>query len=352
MEKCKVGIVGCGNISEIYLKNLTASEVIEVVAVADLQNELAEKRAAQFQIPNVHTLDTILHDEEIELIVNLTPPSAHAEIGLKALHAGKHIYSEKPLGLTVEEGKSLIRTAKERNLRVGCAPDTFLGEGIQTVKSLIDQGVIGNPVAVNAFMLGKGPEKWHPNPEFFYQPGGGPLFDMGPYYLTTMIYLLGDVDRVSASAGISFKERKIGSGSLKGQKIMVNTPTHIAGTLNFKSGAIGTLVTSFDIQASTLPRIEVYGSEGTIVVPDPNRFAGTIRYNQGDEWEEVRTQAEETTNLRGVGVEDLVLSIIEGAPHQASGEMGMQVLQVMAGLLEAAKEEKTVSIRKRINSIV
>src|SRR5262245_19741015 len=272
-----VGIVGCGIISSVYLKNCTAAEYLNVLAVADLDMERAKAQAERFNIPRVLTVEELLADPEIELVINLTMPAAHSTVGLAAIRAGKSIYNEKPLAISREDGQLMLMEAQKRDVRVGCAPDTFLGNGLQTCRALLDDGAIGEPVAATAFMLGHGPEKWHPDPEFFYQVGAGPMFDMGPYYLTALISLLGTVRRVAGSARISFPERTIGSGAKKGNKIEVKTPTHIAGVLDFESGPIATLVTSFDVWSHNVPRLEIYGSEGTLSLPDPNTFGGPVR---------------------------------------------------------------------------
>ncbi len=269
MTKTKIGIVGCGNISGAYLKIAQTFDILETVACADAIPDLAAAKAAEYGVPKVCSADELLADPDIDIVVNLTPPAAHAEIALKALQAGKSVYNEKPLAIRREDAQRMLQLAKERKLLVGCAPDTFMGAGLQTCRKLIDDGAIGRPLAATAFMLGRGPEPWHPNPEFYYQAGGGPMFDMGPYYLTALVALLGPVKRATGSAVISYPERTIGSGPKKGKHIQVEIPTHIAGVLDFAGGAVGTLITSFDVWAHQLPRIEIYGSEGTLSAPGP-----------------------------------------------------------------------------------
>jgi len=225
--KTKIAIVGCGNISDIYLENCLAFD-LDLVACTDMDMSRAEAKAELFGVA-ARPLDEVLADSSIELIVNLTPPGVHAEVSRAALNAGKHVYSEKPLATNRTDGALLLELAKRKGLRIGCAPDTFLGGGLQTCRKLLDDGAIGEPVAAVAFVTGHGMEMWHPNPDFFYQPGAGPMFDVGPYYLTALVSMLGPVRRLTGSTRISFPERLITSQPLAGTKIKVNTPTHVTG---------------------------------------------------------------------------------------------------------------------------
>ena len=228
-------------------------------------------------VPQACSVDELLSDPRIQIVVNLTPPAVHAGVAMAVLLAGKSVYNEKPLALTCEDAHKMIEMATSGGLRIGCAPDTILGAGLQTCRKLIDDGAIGLPIAATAFMLCHGHESWHPDPEFYYQVGGGPMFDMGPYYLTALVSLLGPVSRVSGSDRASFSERVIGSSPKKGQKIKVEVPTHVTGLLDFANGAMGTIITSFDVWSHTLPHLEIYGSEGTLSLPDPNTFGGPVR---------------------------------------------------------------------------
>ncbi len=336
--RTKIGIVGCGNISSTYLKVCPTFENLEVAAVADVVMERAQAQAAAFNVPHAYTVDELLADPDIAIVLNLTIPAAHAEIALRALAAGKSVYNEKPLALTREEGQQILRLAKDKGLRVGCAPDTFLGAGLQTCRKLIDDGWIGTPVAATAFMLGHGPEGWHPDPDFFYQPGAGPLFDMGPYYLTALITLLGPVRRVTGSARITTPERVIGSAARRGQMIKVNTPTHVAGVLDFADGPVATLITSFDVWGHNLPPLEIYGTEGSLSVPDPNGFGGTVRVRRAGatEWSSVPLTHGYSENSRGIGVADMAYAIQSGRPHRASGEQAYHVLDIMHAILDAS----------------
>jgi predicted dehydrogenase len=337
-KKVKLGIVGCGVISGIYLKNLPMFEAVEVVACADLMLERAQARAAEYGVPKACLPDELLADPDVELVVNLTIPKAHAEVALAAVDAGKSVYNEKPLAVERAAGQELLRRAKARGVRVGGAPDTFLGGGIQTCRRLIDEGAIGYPVAATAFLAGHGHEHWHPDPAFYYQPGGGPMFDMGPYYITALVNLMGPVRRVAGSARITFPERTITSKPKEGQKITVETPTHVAGTLDFHSGAVATVITSFDIWAHSLPRIEIYGSEGTLSVPDPNTFGGPVKVKVGREadWREVELTHGWAENSRGLGVADMATALRSGRPHRASGELTFHVLDAMHAFLESS----------------
>lgn len=343
MEKVKVGIVGCGNISPIYLKNTTkVFDILEVTAVADIIPERALEKAKEYNIPKACTVDELLSDPEIRIVLNITPPKAHHEISIKALKAGKNVYEEKPLAITREQGKEIIDLAEEKGLLVGCAPDTFLGGGIQTCRKLIDDGWIGEPVAATAFMLCHGHESWHPDPEFYYQKGGGPMFDMGPYYLTALISLLGPIKRVTGSAKITFSERTITSAKKYGTRIKVEVPTHIAGVMDFECGVVGTIITSFDVWSSQLPRIEIYGSEGTLSVPDPNTFGGPvyIRMKNSSEWKEIPLTHGYSENSRGIGLADMAYALLYGRKHRANGKMAYHVLDVMQGFIDSSNESR------------
>ena len=340
MKKVNIGVIGCGTISGIYLKNLTGLfEVTNVVACADLVMEHATEKAQEFNIPKVCTVEELLADPAIDIVLNLTIPKAHAEVNMAALNAGKNIYVEKPFAVTREDGRRVLELAKSKGLLAGCAPDTFLGGGLQTCRKLIDDGWIGRPVAATAFMACHGHESWHPAPEFYYQVGGGPMFDMGPYYLTALVSLMGPVARVTGSANITFPERHITSQPLYGNNIQVEVPTHVTGIMDFKNGAVATLITSFDIWHSNLPRIEIYGSEGTLLVPDPNTFGGPIMLKrQGqNEWKEIPLAYGYSENSRGIGVADMACTLLSGRKHRASGEMAYHVLDIMHGFHDAAK---------------
>lgn len=342
MEKVKVGIIGCGNISGIYLKNLTGLfEDVEVVAVADLIPERVQNAAKEYGIPKTYESgEALLKDDDIELVLNITQPPDHAPLCLAALEAGKHVYVEKPLSITREDGRKIQKLAAQKGLFVGGAPDTFLGSGIQTCRKLIDDGAIGTPVAATAFMTCHGHESWHPDPDFYYRVGAGPMLDMGPYYVTALVNLMGPVASVAGSTRITFPTRTITSEKKRGQIINVEVPTHVAGLLNFASGAIGTIITTFDVWAAELPRIEIYGSLGTLSVPDPNTFGGPVRLYRSEtaKWEEVPLAFGYAENSRGLGLADMAKAIRSGRKARAGVELTSHVLDVMLGFHDASRE--------------
>lgn len=335
-----IGIVGCGVISKIYLENCHRRfPGLTVTAVADMDFGRARSRAEEFGIDKVLSVDALIADEAVELVLNLTPPRAHAEINEAAIAAGKHVYVEKPLSIELDDARKLLDKAGDSAVRLGGAPDTFMGAGQQTCRKLIDDGWIGTPVGFSAAMMGHGPERWHPSPEFFYQPGAGPLFDMGPYYLTSIINLLGPIVRIRSANRISFSERVITHPDRFGEVMQVTTPTHVVSILELESGVIGTLTVSFDVWRSELPRIEVYGSGGTLSAPDPNMFWGPVRiFRPGaEEWAAVPATHCYESNSRGIGVLDLAIAAAGGRAHRASGELALHVLEAMHGCYVAAE---------------
>lgn len=338
MDTAKIGIIGCGTISTVYFQNAARFSILEVAACADINPARAQAKAAEWNVPRACAPDALLTDPAIDIVVNLTIPQAHFGVCRAALRAGKHVYVEKPLALTLAEGQELAALAQAQGLRLGGAPDTFLGAGAQTCRALIDSGAIGEPVGVSAFMLGRGHESWHPDPEFYYKAGGGPMFDMGPYYLTTLVALLGPLRRVTGTARASFPTRTITSAPKYGEEITVDVPTHIAGLLDFAQGAAGTLTTSFDVAAHALPAIEIYGAEGTLSVPDPNSFGGPVRIKRrnGADWEDVPLARPYADNSRGMGVADLAHAVRSGRAHRASGALALHVLEAMHGFHEAS----------------
>lgn len=347
MRKTRLGIVGCGNISGIYLKNCHQTfKNTEVVACADLLPEKAAERAKEFGIAKVLMVEELLADREIDVVVNLTVPKAHATVALAALKAGKHVYGEKPLAVTRADGQSILAAARKAGRLAGSAPDTFLGAGIQTCRKLIDDGWIGQPVAATAFMLCRGHESWHPSPEFYYEVGGGPMLDMGPYYLTALVNLIGPVARVTGSTRATFPTRTITSQPKAGKVVSVETPTHLTGILDFANGAVGTIITSFDVWSCNLPRIEIYGTEGSLAVPDPNCFGGPVLIRRHDmkEWQEMPLTHGYAENSRGIGVADLAAAAASGRPHRASAELACHVLDVMLAFQEASESGRHVRI--------
>lgn len=283
------------------------------------------------------------------MVLNLTPPPAHYAVAKAALEAGKAIYSEKPLAATFAEGKKLMALAREKNLRIGCAPDTFLGAGHQSARLYLDEGLVGAPVAATAFMMSRGHEYWHANPAFYYKPGGGPMLDMGVYYLTALVHLLGPVKRVTGSARATWSERMIHSEPHKGEIIEVEVPTFVAGLLDFECGALGTIITTFDTQASGLPRIELYGETGTLNLPDPNTFGGPlqVRTHADDSWQELPLRFGHAGNSRGIGTADMAVSTVEDERHRASGEVALHVLEIMESIHVASETGCHVELSTR-----
>lgn len=364
MKTCKIGLVGCGRISDIYLTNIAAFQGVEVVACASLDLEESSAKAAQFQIPKACLVEDILADSEIDCILNLTIPAAHADITLRALEAGKHVYSEKPFVTNRDDGLKILSLARQKQLMVGNAPDTFLGGRWQTCRKLIDDGIIGKPTGVAAFVGTHGVERHHPNPDFYYQVGGGPLLDLGPYYLTAMVFLLGPIATVSGMARKTFSERMIENGSRFGEMMTVDVDTHSQSMLAFESGVIGSMTMSFDIWDSEMPRFEIYGETGTISIIDPdpvhgaNIFDGEVLYrtkemsrwshqprptDRGD-WRVADNPFGFNYNARGVGLLDMAHAIAEGREARASAELSFHVFDVMDAILTSCETGQQVRI--------
>ncbi len=349
MTPTKVGIIGCGNICGIYFQAGKTFDILDIKACADLIHERAEGKANECGC-GAMSVDDILADPEIEIILNLTIPIAHASVAQKAVEAGKSVYNEKPLTITREDGRKLLETAKAKGVRVGCAPDTFLGGGIQTCRKLIEDGWIGEPIGATAFMMCHGHEGWHPDPEFYYKVGGGPMFDMGPYYLTALVNLMGPVKRVTGSTRITFPERVIGSEPKRGQVIKVDVPTHVVGVMDFANGAVGNIITTFDVWAAELPRIEIYGTEGTLSVPDPNSFGGPVRVHRHGQqgWSEIPLTHGYAENSRGAGVADMAYALRSGRPHRASGDLAFHVLDIMHAFHDASDQGKHIMLESTV----
>lgn len=346
LTRVGVGIVGCGNISDCYFENCASFDLLEVRACADLIPARAKEKAEKHGVAKACTVKKLLADKDIDIVVNLTIPKVHSEIALAALEAGKCVYNEKPLAVTREDGRAMLELAKKKKLLVGGAPDTFLGAGLQTCRKLIDDGWIGKPVACTAFMQCHGHENWHPDPEFFYKTGGGPMFDMGPYYLTALVSLLGPVQRVCGSARVTFPERMITSQPKCGEVIQVDTPTHIAGVMDFANGAIGTIITSFDVWAHTLPWIEIHGTAGSMQAPDPNTFGGPVRIRRAgaEQWSEMPLTHGFTRNYRSVGVADMAYALRNGRRHRANESLTYHVLDIMHAFHDASKASKYITL--------
>lgn len=348
MERVGVGVIGCGVISAAYLAAARHFPVLDVRAVADLNAAAAAARGAEFGIPAVAIAD-LLADPAVEIVLNLTVPKAHAAVGLQAIEAGKHVHSEKPLGIGFAEGARLVEAAAARGLRLGCAPDTFLGGAHQEARRLIDAGAIGTPVGGTAFFLCPGHERWHPAPAFYYEVGGGPVLDMGPYYLTDLVNLLGPVAEVAAMVATPRAERTITSAPLGGTTIPVHVPTHTAATLRFVSGAVVQVSLSFDVWAHRHVPLEIYGTTGSLIVPDPNWFGGEVRlFEANGDWQEIehhRRYADD--NYRIIGVADMARAIRENRPHRASGALALHVLEVMEAFQRSSDSRRVVEIATR-----
>jgi predicted dehydrogenase len=344
-----IGIIGTGNISTTYLKAARVFPILKVRGVADINEEAARTRAREFGV-EARAIADLLADPGIEIVVNLTVPAAHAQVSGEVIAAGKNVYSEKPLAVDVEEAARLLAAARRRGLRVGCAPDTFLGGAHQTVRKLIDEGRIGEPIAATAFFMGPGHENWHPNPAFFYKRGGGPMLDMGPYYVTALVDLLGPVKRVAGMTSRRRSERLITSEPLNGARVPVEVETHVTGTLEFHSGAIATLAMSFDVARHAHRPIEIYGAEGALSVPDPNWFGGQIEAASATstDWQPVTTlHPYANGDFRMAGVADMAHAIRSGRPHRASGELAFHVLEVMTAFERSSKSSAFVTIESR-----
>ena len=349
MTATGVGFIGCGNFSGTYLKAARLFPGLVVRAVADQNPAAAEARAREFGV-EAKSVDALLADPAVEIVVNLTIPAVHVAVSRQVVAAGKHVYSEKPLGVDFAEASVLADEAAAKGVRIGCAPDTFLGGSHQAAREFLDQGKLGEPVGGTAFFMCPGHERWHPNPDFYYQKGGGPVLDMAPYYVTTLVNLLGPVARVAAMAPKPRAQRTITSEPRRGEKIDVEVPTHVTGTLAFDNGAVVAISTSFDVPGHKHLPIEVYGTEGSLVVPDPNWFGGEVEFMaKGGEWETLPVDRPWTEgNLRSLGLADMAAAIRENRPHRASGEMALHVLEVMEALSRSAESGRFIDIETRV----
>ena len=356
-KKLGVGIIGCGNISTTYFGLAPLFKGIDVRAGADINPDAAKARAKEYGV-RAETVDGLLKSDDIDIVVNLTVPAVHYEVSKQALDAGKHVYSEKPFVLSVKEGLDLRKRAEKKGLRVGSAPDTFLGGGHQLARNLIDSGKLGRITSGTCHVMSHGMEHWHPNPDFFFQPGGGPILDLGPYYISNLIQLIGPVKRVAALATIPAKERTITSKPRAGEKIPVNTPTTILALLEFESGAAVTFNASWDVWDHGHAPMELYGEGGTIHVPDPNFFGGTVRYSKSGKpvkkapkWNHpfgIPNQKHKQgamANYRTAGLADMAIAIAEGRPHRCSLEAALHAIDVMTGILKSGETGKFVDMQ-------
>lgn len=357
MKTYNVGLLGCGDISDIYFQTCDKFEIIRIQACASRDVEKAKRKAAAYHIPKACTIDELIHDPEIDIILNLTIPEVHAKFTLAALEAGKHVYSEKPLAANLDDAQEIMNLAKEKGLRVGCAPDTFLGARLQTCREVLEQGIIGDPIGASAFIIYPGPEWFHPNPDFLFQEGGGPLLDIGPYYITALISLFGPITSCCGLTRMTYAERTVPAD---GRKIKVEVPTHVTANLQFQNDAIATVVTSFDVSDSELPRIEIYGTKGTLLIQDvdpfdgPNIFGGQLYIRTKDQsrwlsyprseksvdtdWDKVPITHGYYENYRGLGMADMAYAIRDNRPERASSEMAYHSLETMLGILHSSSK--------------
>ena len=365
MRNVNVGILGCGVISNTYIRDIKRFyPSLHLAACADVNVELARSHAEKYQVPAGCSVEEMLAMEEVELVVNLTPPQFHTELNKKILLAGKHVFCEKPFAPTVAGAREVMALADEKGLLVGSAPDTFLGSSLQTCRKILDDGWIGRPLYVTANMMSNGVETWHPAPGNYYRRGTGRLYDMGPYYFTALAALLGPVKRVSAFSGTGFPVRRIYAGPLKGQEIQVETPTHYSGTAELASGVIVSMNISFDIWHSNLPMFEIYGTEGTLEVPDPNMSGGRpkvyrkertldVLYDDSEETKARQNISVELPELyphigeytRGIGVLDLADSIVSGRKPRVNAEMACHVIEAITGMMESARDKKVYEMK-------
>jgi predicted dehydrogenase len=345
MDRIGIGIIGCGVISGAYITAMRRFPDIELKAVADMQSGPAERRGFEFNIPALRT-DDLLKRDDIQIVVNLTVPLAHTDVSLAVLNAGKHVHSEKPLGISYGEACKVMELAESKSLRVGCAPDTFLGGGHQTARKLIDDGAIGQPVAGSAFFMCPGHESWHPAPGFYYLRGGGPMLDMAPYYFTNLVQLLGPIASVTGSTSRLRQERCVNSAPMNGAMIPVEVQTHASGTLEFVSGAMITFAMSFDVPRHRHSPIEIYGTEASILVPDPNRFGGEVSIAKaGGEWEaRPLTHGHTDGEFRSIGVADMAAAIVRNRPQRASGALALHVLEAIEAVQTSSNEGRRVTL--------
>ncbi|MBY5829585.1 Gfo/Idh/MocA family oxidoreductase (plasmid) [Rhizobium ruizarguesonis] len=348
--KLRIGVVGCGNISLAYMRNAPLFCGVEIITCADLNADAATRRAAEFNL-RAADVDSLIDDKNIDLILNLTIPAAHFDVSMRALSAGKHVFTEKPLGVTAAEGRRLVDAAAVKGLMLGSAPDTFLGAAGRHARRQMEAGAIGKPVTGTAFMMGRGMEHWHPDPSFYYQAGAGPVMDMGPYYLTMMVNLMGPIRRVQAVATSGQEERLItAEGRKQGTTFKVGTPTSVLSLLEFDCGATVTFGTSWDVFRHSNHPIELHGTEGSLRLPDPDNFGGSVALSsRGAPWQETDTSgdlfgavnwpiaAPDRANYRMLGLADLARAIIEGRAPRASGDLALHVLEVMEAILRAGE---------------
>lgn len=347
--RARVGVVGCGVIAKTYVEGSAAFDSFSVAACADSDGERAEFLAAEHGL-EVMSVDGLISSPEIDVVLNLTPPGAHAAVVAGALDAGKHVYTEKPLTTSIPAAQELLASAGRLGLRIGCAPDTFLGSAYDAARELIARGDIGEPLGATATMLVGGADTWHPNADFFFHEGGGPMLDLAPYYLGAIASLLGPFASATGFAGTPTPERTLAVGPRAGERFTVDVPTHVASVLRLESGALATLTVSFESKGHYESRMTVHGTEGVLSLPDANQFEGELRvFNGGDDWKTVPYVSRGAKETRGYGLHEMLESVREGRPHRASGELGLHVLETATAVLRSAKEGRTIDVVSRLS---
>lgn len=346
MNPVGVAIVGCGTISHQYLATLTGRPEVRVVACADLDAARAAQAADHYGVPVHGGLDDVLAHPDVELVVNLTVPAAHVPVALAAIRAGRHVYTEKPFTPTPAEAATILAEASAAGVLTGGAPDTFLGAGLQTAYRVVAEGRIGTPLSAIALMQGPGPQRWHPDPEFLFRPGGGPLFDMGPYYLTALAVLFGPVTRVTAVARTGFAERVIGTGPRAGQRFPVGVPTHISALLEYASGQVATVVFSFDSPLSRQAFLEITGTEATLAAPNPNSFTGPVRLRRAGDPDWTAIPVPEAGGGRGIGVCEMATAVRTGRPFRATGRLAAHMVDVITAIHDSAEQQRGLPVER------
>lgn len=339
-----VAVIGAGNISKQYLDSLTSFPDVKVHIIADLFQDAAAARAAEYGIASSGGVEDALNHPDVEIVVNLTIPAAHVEVATAAVRAGKHVWTEKPFSLDRESGRALLEEAKAAGVRLGCAPDTFLGAGLQTARRLIDAGEIGTPLTATTLFQSPGPESWHPNPAFLFQVGAGPLFDMGPYYLSALVQTFGSIAKVGALGSKAFEQRTVGSGPKAGEVFDVEVPTHVSAIAQFESGASSNSTFSFEAAKARVGFVEISGTEGVISLPDPNNFDGEVKICKTGQEDWTSVPAEGAANGRGMGVVDMARSIRAGVPHRVPGELAFHVVDAMVSIYESIDSGQFVDV--------
>lgn len=350
-KKVKIGFVGVGDISAVYLENLTnLFKEVEIIGVCDLVRERAENAVAKYNIPKLYNdMYELFADPEVDIVLNITRPNEHYEVSKAALLAGKHVYSEKPLASTIEKGEELVKIAKEKGLMLGGAPDTYMGAAIQTARKIIEDGYIGQPIGASAHLICRGPEDWHHDPEFFYKHGGGPMMDMGPYYVTALINLLGGIKRIAGMTKISTPTRTITSQPHYGKVVDVEVPTYVTGVMEFESGAIGSLFTTFDVHYNHGEKIEIYGTHGTLIVPDPNGYGGDVkllRPESGD-YKNMPLCFDYPENSRGLGLADMAKALQTGREFRSDYRQTLHVLEVLETFRKSSESNTFIDLKTK-----